>query len=270
MADDDLDGGKLPRALGFLAGGGAASELILNRDWSSHGLGEPAGWPDSLKTALSLVLNSPESMILAWGRDELSFFFNEAYFPLLGPRLPSAMGAPFRIVWADAWEQAQPIIADAFAGRSQRFNDLPWKLDTDRGVADTWFTFSYSRVLDAAGEVAGLFIFTNETTERVLGDAALRSSEERLRLVIEGAKDHVIFTTDDGGLITTWSAGAEAILGWASEEALGQPAAMIFTNEDRAAGADVREIATPARVGSANDERWHLHKDGTRVFSTLR
>ncbi|TXC72756.1 PAS domain S-box protein [Sphingomonas ginsenosidivorax] len=176
------------------------------------------------------------------------------------------MGTPFHIVWADAWEQAKPIIDEAFAGRSQRFTDLPWRLDTDRGAADTWFTFSYSRILDPQGAIAGLFIFTNETTERVLADAALRQSEERLRLVVEGAKDHVIFTTDVGGIITTWSAGAQSVLGWSPDEAIGQSASMIFIEEDRAKGADVREIAGAVRDGCAIDERWHLHRNGSQVF----
>jgi PAS domain S-box-containing protein len=266
QSENRHDPDNLPKALRFLSGGGRATALILARDWSTHRLGPPEGWPDILKSNLSLILNSPESMILVWGADELTFFFNETYFPLLGPRLSWAMGAPFIEVWADAWEQAKPIIDDAFAGRSQRFTDLPWKLDTDRGRADTWFTFSYSRILDAEGAIAGLFILTNETTDRVLGDAALRQSEERLRLVIEGARDHVIFTTDAAGIITTWSAGAEAVLGWPAEEAIGQSASLIFTPEDRADDADRREILKAARDGCANDERWHVRRDGSRVF----
>ena len=257
---------SLPPTLRFLAGGGEATRLILERDWSDHPLGDPTSWPDILKSNLSTVLNSPESMFLAWGRETLSFFFNETYVPLLGPRVAWAMGAPIMEVWADAWEQAKPIIDEAFAGRSRRFTDLPWKLGTDRGPANTWFTFSYSRVLDPFGEVAGLFVFTNETTERVLADAALRQSEERLRLVIEGAKDHVIFTTDPGGIVTTWSAGAKGVLGWSAEEAIGRSASMIFTEEDRSRGADVRELAKAVRDGIAPDERWHLRKDGSRVF----
>lgn len=168
----------LEPALRFLAGGGAATQLILDRDWSDHPLGPPQDWPPALKTALSLVLNSPESMILAWGEQDLWFFFNETYFPLLGPRLNWAMGSAFIEVWADGWEQAKPIIDEAFAGRSRRFVDLPWKLDTDRGVSDTWWTFSYSRVLNAEGGIDGLFIFTNETTGRVLADAARLQAED--------------------------------------------------------------------------------------------
>jgi len=170
--------------MAFLAGGGEAARLIRERDWSGHPFGPPGTWPPAFKTALALVLNSPESMILAWGPD-LHFFFNDTYSRLLGPRLAWATGERFDRVWADAWDQARPIIEDAFAGRSRRFEDLPWKLDTDRGAAETWFSFSYSRVLDAGGAVAGLFIFTNETTQRVLADAALKESQENLRRALD-------------------------------------------------------------------------------------
>jgi PAS domain S-box-containing protein len=189
--------------LAFLAGGGEAARMIRGRDWTGHPLGPPETWSPEFRTALSLVLNSPESMILTWGPD-LHFFFNDAYFPLLGPRLAWAMGERFDVVWADAWDQAKPIIDDAFAGRSRRFDDLPWKLGTDRGAADTWFSFSYSRVLDRDGAVAGLFIFTNETTARVLGDRALRESEEHFRQTVE-LNPQVPWTCDPDGNITSYS-----------------------------------------------------------------
>ena len=253
------------RGLAFLDGGGEASRMIRDRDWTRHPLGPLEGWPPDLRSALSLVLNSPESMILAWG-EGLHFFFNDTYFPLLGPRLPWAMGERFDKVWADAWDQARPIIAAAMAGQPKRFVDLPWKLGSDRGAPDTWWTFSYSRVLDGAGDVAGLFILTSETTDRVLKDAALRESEERLRLVIEGAKDHAIITTDPAGSVTSWSAGAQATFGWPFAEVEGRSIAVIFTPEDRATGAHQREISIAAHAGFANDERWHITREGQRVF----
>lgn len=165
--------------MGFLTGGGEAARMIREKDWSRHPLGPPDTWPDTLRVSLGLVLNSPESMILAWGPDDLHFFFNDTYFPLLGPRLAWAMGERFDVVWADGWSQAKPIIDEAMAGRSRRFVDLPWKLATDRGVADTWFTFSYSRIVEADGRLAGLFILTNETTQSVLAAAALKTNVER-------------------------------------------------------------------------------------------
>ncbi len=66
-------------------------------------------------------------------------------------------------------------------------------------------------------------------------EARLRTSEERLRLVVDGAVDHAIVTMDSEGRITGWSSGAEAIFGWSAPEAVGQDAALIFTAEDRAA-----------------------------------
>ncbi|GMA77988.1 hypothetical protein GCM10025880_44050 [Methylorubrum aminovorans] len=194
-------------SLPFLAGGGEAARMIAERDWTDHPLGPPQTWPESLRTALSLILNSPESMILAWGPD-LHFFFNDTYFPLLGPRLSWAMGERFDRVWADGWDQAKPIIDDAFAGKSRRFEDLPWKLATDRGEAETWWSFSYSRVLDGEGRVAGLFIFTNETTKRVRtearqreSEAALRRSESFLTATLEGLPVGVIIADADGRIV---------------------------------------------------------------------
>ncbi len=172
----------------FLNGGGRAADMIRARDWSDHVLGPPETWPDSLCNALSLVVNSPESMILCWGPD-LIFFFNEAYFPLLGPRLEWAMGERFDRVWADGLDQAMPIIEAAYAGDSRRYVDVPWKLDTDRGAADTWWSFSYSRILDRDGAIAGLFIFTNETTSRVLSDAALKRSQAELTTALEDLRE---------------------------------------------------------------------------------
>ena len=168
----------------FLDGGGRAAAIIRARDWTTHPLGSPAGWPDGLKAALSLVVNSPESMILCWGPD-LTFFFNDTYFPLLGPRLDWAMGARFDEVWADALDQAMPIVEEAFAGHSRRFTDLPWTLDTDRGPAETWWSFSYSRILDADGGIAGLFILTTETTKRVQADAALVTTQAGLAAALD-------------------------------------------------------------------------------------
>ncbi|WP_430515413.1 PAS domain S-box protein [Aureimonas ureilytica] len=189
----------MTRPLGFLDGGGEASRMIRERDWTNHVLGPPETWPGELRSALSLVLNSPESMILCWG-PELTFFFNETYFPLLGPRLSWAMGERLDIVWADAWAQAKPIVEAAFEGKRQRFVDLPWELDTDRGARDTWWTFSYSRILGAEGGIAGLFIFTNETTDRVLSDAALRESEAQFRAFSEATPNHVWAARPNGHL----------------------------------------------------------------------
>lgn len=97
-------------------------------------------------------------------------------------------------------------------------------------------------------------------------DEALRKSEERFRLIVENARDYAIIITDPEDRIVEWLPGAEAVFGWTSEEAIGQPAAMTFTPEDRAKGVPEQEIGTAAQEGSAPDVRWHQRKDGSRVF----
>ncbi|GJE44018.1 PAS domain S-box protein [Methylobacterium soli] len=102
--------------------------------------------------------------------------------------------------------------------------------------------------------------------DRLQKVSSLRATEERFRLVVENARDYAIFTTDPEDRITDWYAGAEAVFGWSAEEAIGQPSAIIFTSEDREAGADEKETETARREGSAPNVRWHLRKDSSRVF----
>lgn len=102
--------------------------------------------------------------------------------------------------------------------------------------------------------------------ERVRDEEALREREERLRLIVEGARDYAIFTTDPQGRVDTWLPGAANVFGWDPAEVVGQPVAITFTPEDRERGEPEKEIETARRDGAAPDVRWHLRKDGARVF----
>lgn len=95
---------------------------------------------------------------------------------------------------------------------------------------------------------------------------SLRASEERFRLIVETARDYAIFTTDAQDRIDGWYSGAEAVFGWTGKEAIGQSASITFTPEDRKADVDKNEVETARRDGSAQNVRWHMRKDGERVF----
>jgi PAS domain S-box-containing protein len=96
--------------------------------------------------------------------------------------------------------------------------------------------------------------------------AALRAEKEHLRLIVENARDYAIFTTDPQDRIADWLPGAAAVFGWTAEEAVGRPAALLFTREDREAGVPERETETARKEGAAPNVRWHLRRDGSRVF----
>jgi PAS domain S-box-containing protein len=117
-----------------------------------------------------------------------------------------------------------------------------------------------------SGEILRWFGTSVDIHDRKSAEAALLERDEKLRLIIENAQDYAIYTTDSEDRIDTWLPGAASVLGWSVEEAVGCPAAMTFTPEDRDAGVPEKEIATARREGVAPNMRWHLRKDGSRVF----
>src|SRR5689334_4775835 len=88
------------------------------------------------------------------------------------------------------------------------------------------------------------------------------ASDELLRLVFESAHDYAIFSMDPAGMVTTWNSGAERLTGWRAAEIMGRTADVIFTPEDRAAGAAQQERAQASTKGRAEDDRWQQRKDG--------
>ena len=165
-------------SLTFLAGGGEMGARIRAHDWAHSPLGAIEQWPGSLRTALSMVLNSKFPSYLCWGPDFISFH-NDAYLPLLGKK--NALGLPFALVWAEAWDAVGPIARRAYAGEASYFEDMPIVLQR-RGYAEqTYYTFSYSPVRDESGEVGGVLCTVVETTGKVQAIAELQEKEDALR-----------------------------------------------------------------------------------------
>lgn len=108
--------------------------------------------------------------------------------------------------------------------------------------------------------------FVIDVTEHNRAEARLRDSEERLRLIVESARDYAIFTTDPQDRITGWFAGAETVFGWTAPEAIGQPGTLLFTPDDRANGEPGKELEAARAEGRAPNVRWHRRKDGALVF----
>ncbi|WP_157218706.1 PAS domain S-box protein [Flavisphingomonas formosensis] len=96
--------------------------------------------------------------------------------------------------------------------------------------------------------------------------AALKETDERLRLIVDNARAYVLVVSNADDRITDWLGGSEDILGWSSSEAMGVTTDMIFTPEDRATGVPDRELSGARERGTFPNVRWHQRKDGTRVF----
>src|SRR5215218_1240551 len=107
----------------------------------------------------------------------------------------------------------------------------------------------------------------DETHQQCL-EEALQQSEQRFERLVEAAKDYAIFMTDATGRVSTWNEGAQRLFGYGEGEIVGEDASVLFTPEDREGGAPERELQKARNEGRAEDERWHMRKDGSRFWAS--
>jgi len=165
-----------PPVLDWLAGGGILSRLIQEHDFSKTPLGPIAGWPQSLKTSVNLILNSQHPMWIGWG-PEATFLYNDAYVQVLSSaKHPRALGRPTAEVWPEIWDICGPLADKVFQNGEASFVDEV-RLFMNRGdfVEETYYSFSYSPIRDESGNVAGLFCPSTEVTPKVINARRLRT-----------------------------------------------------------------------------------------------
>ncbi len=131
-----------------------------------------------------------------------------------------------------------------------------------------WFIIRLLPYRTLDDRIDGVIVTFIEITDRRQAEQERLGSEENLRLLLESAQDYAIFSLDLEGNITSWNKGAENILGFTENEALGQPGAIIFTPEDRERGIPKEEMSKAEADGRAEAHRWHLRKDGSRFFAS--
>ena len=174
----------LPAAGSLLSGPAAMAEaladsemaaLVTEHDWAATPLGPAEQWPQSLKSAVRLLLGSRYPMFVWWG-PRLIAIYNDAYVDFLGTRHPGALGRSARETWAEIWHVVGPQIDSVLQRGAATWNERVQLTLQRQGFAEeTYFTFSYSPCFDDAGEVGGVFCACTDETASVLGERRLKS-----------------------------------------------------------------------------------------------
>ncbi|MGO4770388.1 PAS domain S-box protein [Flavobacterium sp. W22_SRS_FK3] len=206
----------------FLEGGGEMGQLIRSKDWSKTPVGDPDAWPQSLRTTLSIILNSKFPMFLWWG-EELTCFYNDAYRPSLGEegKHPKILGQKAEEAWSEIWPVIFPLIQQVLAGEGSTWSEnqlIP--IFRNGKLEDVYWTFSYSPVRNESGKIAGVMVICNETTESITSLKKLEESNNRyLSNIIQAptamcvfrGKNHVVEIVNDM-MLEIWGKNKEEVI----------------------------------------------------------
>jgi signal transduction histidine kinase len=154
--------------------------LMRSTDWTRNAIGPVADWPQSLRTAISIMLESRFAMVVAWG-PEFRFFYNDRYRPVLGTKHPAALGTPGGDIFPEVWSVVGPEFERVRRGEAFAIDDWLLPLDRNGYLENCWFTLSYSPIRDETGGVGGVLAIVAETTGRVEGERRLATLRDLAR-----------------------------------------------------------------------------------------
>jgi PAS domain S-box-containing protein len=132
-----------------------------------------------------------------------------------------------------------------------------------------WIAENARAVRDPRGKLLYYEGFVEDITQRKKAESALRESEERLRLVIEGVKDYAIFMLDTEGYVASWNSGAKRILGYSESEIVGKLSAKFYTKEDIEIGKPEEKLVMAIAEGRYENEGWRIRQDGSLFWANI-
>ena len=265
-----------PATHAFLAGGGAIGLLVGSRDWSATPLGPIEEWSSSLKTAVNIMLTSSSPVSILWGPERIQLY-NDAYVPIAAERHPDALGRSAARNWSEAYETfLGPLLDRVFEGETVRIDEHAVLLRKSLGLVEQrFFTGSFQPVRDETGRVKGVFhplseVTGNQAAARISAGPSRRCGTARSAT---GRSSRAPRTTRSyastiAGSSRRGTPARSVSRGSPSAMRSGSRATILFTPEDRASGRADDELSRAERDGRAQNERWHMRKDGSRFWAS--
>ncbi|WP_178989356.1 PAS domain-containing sensor histidine kinase [Winogradskyella schleiferi] len=261
------------KSLYFLNDGGEMGEIMRAKDWSKSPVGVIQNWPSSLKTTLSIMLNSKFPMFLFWGPDHICFY-NDAYRPSLGNegKHPEILGQKAEIYWSEIWDIIGPQIYSILAGGPATWHEnqlVPFYRNGQ--IENIYWTYSYSCVKNESGNIEGVFVTCTETTNSFVNLAKLEESNDELEFAINAAN----LATWDYNPLTNKLKGNKRLKNWYGlpfknelllEDAL---AAIIESDKDRVI-AQIEKSIGDYKSGGKYDITYKIKNNKTQQARTVR
>jgi PAS domain S-box-containing protein len=213
---------------------------------------------DSVRDYAIFMLD-PEGHVLTWNAGAERF---------KGYRADEIIGSHFsRFYPPDALARRLPEHELEMATRDGAFEDEGWRVRKDGSLF--WANVVITAMRDATGQLVGFAKVTRDLTQRRNHEEALKRSEERFRLLVEGVADYAIFMLDVNGRIASWNEGAQRIKGYAAAEILGKHFSVFYPTEVRESGWPEYELQQAQELGRFVDTGWRLRSDGTSFWAQV-
>jgi PAS domain S-box-containing protein len=210
-------------------------------------------------TEYAIFMLDPEGRVLTWNAGAERF---------KGYKAEEIIGQHFTKFYPqEAIDRGWPAHELKVATAEGRFEDEGWRIRKDG--SRFWANVVITALRDEQGQLRGFSKVTRDLTERKKAEELLRRSEEKFRLLVEGANDYAIFLLDPQGNIASWNAGAERIKGYEAGEIIGQHFSKFYPQEAIDRGWPAHELKVATAEGRFEDEGWRVRKDGTQFWANV-